>query len=174
MPRRPLPAALAGTALLLSGCAATDSPDDAPATTPATTAQAAPTGIDPAFAVIDAVLAQHPGGVITVVDHDLRTGSYDVDVVIDAAVIKLEVDDAGRISVAEREGDDDEDVRAAADATVTVAEALRQALDLHPDALADDLELEEDDGRLIWEIDLDTRERTDLVELSIPAVAPRP
>lgn len=176
MPRYFIPVSLALASVLLSGC--TDSTHSAIDATP-TSAEAASTEAtpeqavparddDPAVAIIDTVLTEYPTGIITAVDHDLRTGTYDVDVVVDAEVVELTVTTDGQVRV-DKHSHDDNDVREAADATVPAAEALRQALDRYPDALMDDLELEEDDGQLQWEIDLDDQNRIDLAELIFPA-----
>lgn len=124
-------------------------------------------GDDPVFAAIDAVLAERPGAVVVGIDRDDRE-SYDVDVVQDGQVVELEVGPDGAVREDEREGDDD-DVRDAQAATVTAVDAIRQALDQHPDGVLDEIDLDEDDGTLRWEIELDDADRNDLVELDLPA-----
>lgn len=125
-------------------------------------------GDDPVFGAIDAVLAEHAGGIVVSVDREDDTDTYDVDVVVDDQVLELEVDADGNVREDEREGDD-EDVAEAQDATVTAAEAIQEALDQHPDGILDDASLDEDDGSLSWEISLDDADRNDLTELTIPA-----
>lgn len=171
-------------ALFLGACTASDDTSTtettaAEATADATTAASAETttaaeatpdhrdGDDPVFAAIDAVLAERPGAVVVGIDRDDRE-SYDVDVVQDGQVVELEVGPDGAVREDEREGDDD-DVRDAQAATVTAVDAIRQALEQHPDGVLDEIDLDEDDGTLRWEIELDDADRNDLVELDLPA-----
>lgn len=124
-------------------------------------------GDDPVFAAVDAVLAERSGAVVVGIDRDDRD-SYDVDVVQDGQVVELEVGPDGAVREDEREGDDD-DARDARAATVSAADAIRQALEKHPDGVLDEIDLDEHDGRLRWEIKLDDADRSDLVELDLPA-----
>ncbi|RSZ61692.1 hypothetical protein EAH68_11455 [Corynebacterium hylobatis] len=144
-------------------------------TTTATTAtatspeqQAEQTGEDPVFAAIDAALAAYPGGIVVDVDREDGRHTYDIDLVLDNQVIELEVDVDGTVREDDREGDDD-DVREARAATVSATEAIREALDRHPGGYLDEIELDEDDGRLYWEIELDDANFNDLAEIDIPA-----
>ncbi|MGD7003611.1 PepSY domain-containing protein [Corynebacterium halotolerans] len=137
-------------------------------TTSATDTTEQQNGDDPVFAAIDAVLAEHADGIIVDIDREDDREIYDIDVVVGNEVIELEVDGDGTIREDDREGDDD-DVREAQDATVTAADAIRDALNQHPEGVLDEAQLDEDDGRLNWEIDLDDADRNDLAELSLPA-----
>lgn len=185
--------ALAGIAALTLG-ACTDTGTTETTVTETTTAEAAPTtatkattattaaaettqttqdstpvtGEDPVFAAIDAVLADHPDGIVTDIDREDGRVVYDIDVVVGDQVIELEVDADGNVREDERESDDD-DVAEARAATVTAADAIRQALDQIPDGVLDEAELDEDDGALRWEIELDDADRNDLAEITIPA-----
>lgn len=123
---------------------------------------------DPVFAAIDAVLTAHPDGIITDVDREDDRTAWDIEVVVGEEVIELELDDAGTIREEERENDDD-DVAKARAATLTVSDALRQALEQVPAGVVDEAELEEDDGVLEWEIELDDVDGNDLTELTLPA-----
>lgn len=153
-------------------------PTTATTATPATTAAAETTettqdstpvtGEDPVFAAIDAVLADHPDGIVTDIDREDGRVVYDIDVVVGDQVIELEVDADGNVREDERESDDD-DVAEARAATVTAADAIRQALDQIPDGVLDEAELDEDDGALRWEIELDDADGNDLAEVTIPA-----
>ncbi|HJD77513.1 MAG TPA: PepSY domain-containing protein [Corynebacterium pollutisoli] len=153
-------------------------PTTATTATPATTAAAETTettqdstpvtGEDPVFAAIDAVLADHPDGIVTDIDREDGRVVYDIDVVVGDQVIELEVDADGNVREDERESDDD-DVAEARAATVTAADAIRQALDQIPDGVLDEAELDEDDGALRWEIELDDADGNDLAEITIPA-----
>ncbi|HJF15600.1 MAG TPA: hypothetical protein K8V32_12535 [Enteractinococcus helveticum] len=175
--------------LLFSACSADDSAEQTPADqeAPTQTTQAAQTpeettddtqtadtteeaqtsGNDAVFDVIDAVEAEYDGGFIVEVDRDDNGSSYDVDVVVDNEVIELDVTAEGNISVDEREGEDDK-VAKAERATVTVTDALNEAFNQHADATLDQIDLDEDDGSLHWEVELDGADGSD-IELDIPA-----
>ncbi|MFL0446602.1 PepSY domain-containing protein [Corynebacterium xerosis] len=190
-PIKPLAAATVTTAaLVLAGCGAggttaaptvteTVTEDRGPASASQTTAPgddgagdrttntSPATGDDPVIAAIDAALAQYPGGVIVSIDREDRRDVYDI--VTNGTVTEIEVSDNGDIREEERDGDDD-DVTNAAAATVTVSDAISQALDQHPGSTVDDAELDDDDrATLEWQIDLDDENRRDLAEVRIPA-----
>ncbi|MGO1182710.1 MAG: PepSY domain-containing protein [Micrococcaceae bacterium] len=132
------------------------------------TADTGAQGEDPVFGVIDDVLAEYADGIIVDVDKEDRGDRYDVDVVVGNEVIELEVTLDGEIREDDREGDDD-DVREAQQATVTAAEAIQEALNQHEGSVLDEAQLDEDDDRLVWDIDLDDENGNDLAELEIPA-----
>lgn len=139
------------------------------ATSEETTSETQATGDDPVFAAIDAVLADYGDGVIVSIDREDNTENYDVDVVTGGQLIELNVNaNTGDVMEEEREGDDDK-VAKAQNVAVSVEEALEQALEQHADGVVDDVELEEDNGRLVWEISLDDQDRNDLVDLYIEA-----
>ncbi|MGP6174612.1 PepSY domain-containing protein [Corynebacterium sp. A21] len=148
----------------------------AAASSEATTSQAAtseetadrPTGDDPVFGVIDAVLAEYADGIIRSVDRAYNRDAYDIDIVVDGHLIEVKVGVDGTIQEEERDNDDD-DIRGTQDATVTAADAIRDALTQHPDGVLDEAQLDEDDGLLSWEVDLDNAEHRDLAELNLPA-----
>lgn len=142
--------------------------EEAAPATPAESGQGSEQAEDPVFAALDAALAAYAGAVVVDVDREDDRDTYDVDVVVDGQVVELEVDGSGSVREDEREGDDD-DVRKAGAATVTAADAIRQALDRHPEGVLDEIELDEDDGTLRWEVELDDADRRDLAELVIPA-----
>lgn len=125
---------------------------------------------DPVFDAIDLVMAQHPDGVILDIDREDSTVTYEMDVVVGQDVLELIVDtESGDVREDERDNDEEEDIREAGAATVTVADAITQALEAHPDGVLDEASLDEDDGRLQWEIDLDDVERNDLAEFTVQA-----
>jgi len=126
------------------------------------------TGDDPVYDVIEAVESEYADGFIISVDRDDDNDThYEVDVVVNNEVEELEVTADGTISVDESEHDDD-DVAEAEAATVTVVEALDQAFEQHQDASFDQIELDEDDGTLHWDIDLDGSDGEE-IELEIAA-----
>lgn len=150
-----------------------DTPDDA-ATDQSDAATADDTAAsgdnDPVFGVIDAVETEYDGGFIVDIDRDDDNNSqYEVDVVVDNEVHELEVTADGAISVDDRDSDDD-DVAEADQATVTATDALNQAFEQHPDATFDQISLDEDDGSLEWEIDLDDANGSE-IELKVPATS---
>lgn len=125
---------------------------------------------DPVFDAIDLVLAQHPDGVIIDIDREDDTEAYEIDVVVGEEVLELDVDTAaGEVRESDRDNDDAEDVRRAQEATVTISDAITQALEAHPDGVVDEASLEDEDGRLEWQIDLDDVERNDLTEFTVLA-----
>ena len=163
----------ASAALFLGACSASDDASTtettaAEATNDTAAADDRQAGDDPAFAAIDAVLAEHGDGIVINVDREDDGKAYDVDVVVGTEVIELEVDADGTVREDERESGDD-DVAKAQDASVTAADAIRGALDQHPDGLLDEAELDEDNGDLHWKIELDDADRNDLAELEVPA-----
>lgn len=189
-------AGLVGAAVLalLTGCAADDSAEQPPAdqqveeqptqtdespqeTTDAETQDETDQGDDtatstddPVYDVIDAVEAEYSGGFIVDIDRDDDGDSqFDVDVVVDNELLELEVTADGNITVDDQEGDDDK-IAKADQATVTVTEALDQAFEQHADSTFDQIELNEDDGSLHWEIDLDGDNNTD-IELDVSATS---
>lgn len=179
---RKLIALTAVTGLSLSLAACGDSTDTDTATTmgatTATSAETAPgdttdtqettvTGEDPVFQAIDAVTAAHPDGIITDIDREDSTDVYDIDVVVGQDVLELVVN-AGTGEVREEERDNDDDsVREANDAQMNIRAAIEQALEQHPDGVLDEISLNEEDGRLEWDIDLDDANRNDLTELVV-------
>lgn len=149
--------------------ATTTAGDDTASASDSQTPAAAADGDDPVFAAIDAVLAQHPEGVIVTIDREDDNAVYEVDVVVGEEVLELDVAEDGSIREDDREDDEDDEVAEARQATVTAADAIAQALDQHPDGVLDEAELDEDDGVLRWEIELDDENRNDLAEVTVPA-----
>lgn len=125
-------------------------------------------GDDPVYGVIEAVEAEYADGFIVTIDLD-ENSEYDVDVVVDRQLYELDVTEDGSISVDEQETDD-EDVARAGQATVTVTEALEQAFEQHTDATFDQIELDDDDGSLHWDIDLDGSDNSE-IELEVAATS---
>lgn len=184
--------ALLSAPLLLSACSsqdsgsnASDSSNSAPATVTVTENEASSTNSspaeatsssaassseeDPAFAIIATVLAEHQDGIITSIDREYSSTNYEVDVVVGDEHLELKVTNDGQITQDDRDNDD-EDIQEARTATVTVTQALEQALEQHPDGVVDSAELDDDDGQLSWDVDLDDASGNDLAEVKIPAV----
>ncbi|QGU07594.1 hypothetical protein COCCU_08350 [Corynebacterium occultum] len=146
----------------------TAAPTTADEQTTTTTAADEQAGEDPVFNAIAAALAEHSGGIIISIDREDDTDIYDIDLVSGEELIELKVDTDGTVREDEREREDEEVVDAQ-NITVTVEDAIRQALDQNPEGILDDAELEEENGTLQWQISLDDGERNDLTELRIPA-----
>lgn len=179
--------AVGGLSLTLAACgdsADTDTTTVVPTTDATAAATADPTtenstesssatamdGEDPVFPAIDAVLAEYAEGVITDIDREDSTDVYDIDVVVGQEVIDLVVNaSTGELREEGRESTDADDEREVAEATVTAADAITRALEQHPDGVLDEISLDEDNGNIQWDIDLDDVNRNDLTELHIPA-----
>ena len=108
---------------------------------------------DDVYKVIDAVEAEYTDGIIISIELENQGSLYDVDVVSDNAVHELDVTPDGDVSLDETESDD-EDIRDADQTNVTVTEALEQAFEEHPDADFDEIELDEDNDNLYWDVEL--------------------
>lgn len=148
--------------------------EDAPAASSAANDNAedevgASVSTDGALAAIQDALSAHPEGIITDVDHE--GDFYEIDMVVGQDHLELVVDAKGNVTEVEREADDvAEEIAEAQAATVTAADAAQQALDQHPDGVIDSLSLDEENGTLEWEIDLDDAQGNDLAQVKIPAV----
>lgn len=141
--------------------------DDTADQTEETTDDAQAAGDDEVFSIIDAVETEYEGGFIVEIDREDGGSKYEVVIVVGDEVYELDVTSNGDISVDEQDNDAEKIARAD-QATVTVTEALKQAFEQHPDATFDDADLDEDDGSLDWEIELDGADGSD-IELDIPA-----
>lgn len=124
-------------------------------------------GDDEVYSIIDAVEAEYSNGFIVDIDREDDGSTYEVDVVADNEVHQLDVTADGTITVDETDTDDD-DIREAEQATVTVAEALDEAFSQHADARFDQIQLDEDDGSIHWEVDFEGDDDED-IELEVPA-----
>ncbi|AGS34467.1 hypothetical protein B841_04960 [Corynebacterium maris DSM 45190] len=136
--------------------------------TETTVADDAAGGDDPVFGAIDAVMADYPEGIIISIDREDDTDAYEVDVVEGDEVFELKVEEDGNVVEDDREHDG-EDISYAQDTTVSITDAIQEALEQHEDGFLDDAELDEDNGTLSWEISLDDVDRNDLTEVRIAA-----
>lgn len=120
---------------------------------------------DSAYAAIEAALGHTAGTVVGIDRHDM-TNIFDVDVATGDKVVELRVDGT---TVTEQESDRDaDDAAKATQATVTAEDAIKEALAQH-DGILDSAELDENNGDLRWEIDINNADGTDLAELNIAA-----
>ena len=157
--------------------ATTSAPAEAESTTPATDESGTPAdeqqpnagGNDPVFDAIAAVTAEHADGFIVSIDRDDRDENYEIDVVVGEQVLDLKVGLDGTITEDEQDSDDD-DIQKAQQATVDAETALKRAFESRAEGLTvDDVELDEDDDRLVWEIDFDDADGKDSDEVVIDA-----
>ena len=157
--------------------ATTSAPAGAESTTPAADESGTPAdeqqpnagGNDPVFDAIAAVTAEHGDGFIVSIDRDDRDEHYEIDVVVGEQVLDLEVGLDGTITEDEQDSDDD-DIQKAQQATVDAETALKRAFESRAEGLTvDDVELDEDDDRLVWEIDFDDADGKDSDEVVIDA-----
>jgi uncharacterized membrane protein YkoI len=124
---------------------------------------------DPAFAAIDAALAEHSDATVISVDRDDAGMTYDIDLVEGESVLELEASSGGG-EVRQTDTDDDaEDVADAREAQVSASDAITTALDGRSDRVLDEAELDRHDGRLIWSIDLDDAQGADAEKVRVDA-----
>lgn len=120
------------------------------------------------FAAIEALLAEHSDAVIVQIDLDDDDTVYEIEAVIGDRVVDFDVRADG--SVTEDDDDqDDDDIRRAGEAQVSAEDAARAALEGRDGQGIDDMELDEDDGTLRWEVDLDREDGSDGDELRVDA-----
>ena len=136
--------------------------------TETTVADDAAGGDDPVFDAIGAVMADYPDGIIISIDREDNTDAYEVDVVQGDEVLELKVEEDGNVVEDDREHDG-EDVSYAQDTTVSIEDAIQEALEQHQDGFLDEAELDEDNGTLNWDISLDDADRNDLTDVRIAA-----
>ena len=163
-----------------SAVASTPATDDASTTSASasssasSTAAAASSGSgtgqadDPAYAVIDAVLEKHGDGIIVEVDANDDDTTWEVDVVVGEEVKELDVTADGDITETDRESDL-EDVQKAKDAEVTAQQALDTAREGRDGVTLDEMDLEDDNGTLQWEVEFDREDGSDGPEVEIDA-----
>ena len=165
-----------------SAVASTPATDDASTTSASasssasSTAAAASSGSgtgqadDPAYAVIDAVLEKHGDGIIVEVDANDDDTTWEVDVVVGEEVKELDVTADGDITETDRESDP-EDVQKAKEAEVTAQQALDTAREGRDGVTLDEMDLEDDNGTLQWEVRFDREDGSDGPEVEIDATS---
>lgn len=125
-------------------------------------------GDDPAYAAIDEILALHGDGVIVEMDLDDDDAKWEVDVVVGEDVKEYDVTTGGQVSEGDRPQIDD-DVRRAGEAQVTAETAISTALQGRTDQTVDEVDLDEEDGTLVWKVELDRENGEDGAEVKIDA-----
>lgn len=134
-----------------------------------TESEGAMSGQDAVFTAIGAVLAEHSGGIITEIDREDDRDEFEVDVVVGDQLIQVDVLEDGTLREDDRD-DDEEDIAEAQEAQVTAEAAITTALEGRDGQILDEAQLEEEDGTLYWQIDLDQVEGGDGDELYVDAM----
>ncbi|WP_237221991.1 PepSY domain-containing protein [Rothia nasimurium] len=179
-------------ALVLAACGSGSAETSAPQTSAATTSAAAtsasatssqattsaspsPTLEGPAetgalLTALEQGLAARPGGIVVQVDEEDETqDSFDLAIVVDG--IKHEFTLFADGSVAdEKTSEDAEDVARAATAQVLAADAVRTAAEGRGGQVATDLDLDDQNGALVWEVDFEDARGNDLGSVKVDAL----
>lgn len=157
-----------------AGASAVDKAKDAGASAMNTAddTMTAATSDDQVLNAIDIALEKNPNAIVINADRSDDDRHTEVDMIIDGAFKSVHVDQDGNVhDTMDDDGDDlAEDVRMAAEATVTAKEAAAQALSGHNSVYIDSIDLDDDNGRLHWDVELDDADtRADLPSMEIPA-----
>ena len=165
-----------------SAVASTPATDDASTTSASASSSASSTAAaagsgsatgqadEPAYAVIDAVLEKYADGIIVAVDADDDDRTWEVDVVVGEGAKELDVTADGDITETDRESDP-EDVQKAKDAEVTAQQALDTAREGRDGVTLDEMDLDDDNGTLQWEVGFDREDGSDGPEVEIDATS---
>lgn len=124
----------------------------------------------PAYAVIDAVLEKYADGIVVAVDADDDDTTWEVDVVVGEEVKELDVTADGDITETDRDSDP-EDVQKAKEAEVTAQQALDTAREGRDGVTLDEMDLDDDNGTLQWEVGFDREDGSDGPEVEIDATS---
>lgn len=178
-------AAVAALALAAcgSGSAETSAPQTSAATTTAaatssqaaTSASPSPTVEGPAetgalLTALEQGLAARPGGIVVQADEEDETqDSFDLDIVVDGVKHELTVFADGSIAD-EETSDDADDVARAAAAQVLAADAVRTAAEGRGGQVATDLDLDDQNGALVWEVDFEDARGNDVGSVKVDAL----
>lgn len=117
--------------------------------------------------IVATVKARYPHGVIVEIEHD-NNQEYEVEIVTEGTLYELQVTMEGNITVDETETDDD-DIGRSQRISTGMVEVLQQVRTSHPHSVLDSIELEEKDGALYWEVELQDQDGNDL-EFDVSAV----
>jgi uncharacterized membrane protein YkoI len=145
----------------------TGTPTEDDTSTPASTTGA--TGDDPVFAAIDAIHAKHPDAFVVQVDREDDDSAYEIEAHLEGEILEFTVMTDGSIREDDRDQDDDH-IRKARDASVTAEQAAEAALEGRSGQTVDEMELEDEDGTLVWKVELDREKGDDGDELRINAM----
>ncbi len=179
-------------ALVLAACGSGSAETSAPQTSAATTSAAAtsasatssqattsaspsPTLEGPAetgalLTALEQGLAARPGGIVVQADEEDDTqDSFDLDIVVDGVKHEFTVFADGSIAD-EETSDDADDVARAAAAQVLAADAVRTAAEGRGGQVATDLDLDDQNGALVWEVDFEDAGGNDVGSVKIDAL----
>lgn len=149
----------------------TDDPDDGQASASTESPSGAASGSgenggrEASLAAVETALAQYEGGDVADVDYDDREDKYEVEIIQNDTKHDVTVDGAGENITEEREDGaaDQDDLDQLGQATITADEAITRAFDEASSqdgtATLDDVSLDEDNGTLNWEVELDIDDR---------------
>ncbi len=174
-------------ALTLAACGSGSAETSAPQTSVATSSAAAdsqatasaspsPTTIEgPAetgalIAAIEQGLVARPGGTVVQVDEEDETqDSFDLAVVVDGVKHEFTLFADGSVAD-EKTSEDAEDVARAAAAQVLAADAVRTAAEGRGGQVATDLDIDDQNGALMWEVDFEDARGNDLGSVKVDAL----
>ncbi|MCT1801376.1 PepSY domain-containing protein [Kocuria carniphila] len=145
----------------------TDDPSDGQASTPTEDSSGSAAASDEnggqaaSLAAVDTLLAKYEGGDVVELDYDRREDVFEADVIQDDTKHEVTLDGAGENITEEREDGtpDQEDTDELGKASISIKEAIESVFDEASSqdgtVLFDDASLDEDNGTLNWEVELD-------------------
>lgn len=145
----------------------TDDPSDGQASTPTEDSSGSVAASDEnggqaaSLAAVDTLLAKYEGGDVVELDYDRREDVFEADVIQDDTKHEVTLDGAGENITEEREDGtpDQEDTDELGKASISIKEAIESVFDEASSqdgtVLFDDASLDEDNGTLNWEVELD-------------------
>lgn len=117
------------------------------------------------LAAVETVLAKYEGGDVADIDYDRRENLFEVEVIQNDTKHDVTVDGAGENITNEREDGaaDQDDLDELGQASISIDEAIKrvfeEASSQDGTVLLDDASLDEDNGTLNWEVELDIDDR---------------
>ena len=103
------------------------------------------------------------------IDQDDNDTTFEIEAVIGDRVVDFDVSTDGSVREDDDDDDDDDDIRRAGEAQVTAEEAARAALEGREGQSIDEMDLDEDNGTLRWDVNLDREGGDDGDELRVDA-----
>ena len=107
--------------------------------------------------------------IVLSLDRDDDDTMWDVEVVEGEETVEYDVTQDGKVTETERETDKD-DADKANRAEVSIGDAITTALEGRDGQNVDNVELDEEDGTLVWEIDFDDADGNDADKVYVDAV----
>lgn len=117
------------------------------------------------LAAVETVLAKYEGGDVADIDYDRRENLFEVEVIQNDTKHDVTVDGAGENITNEREDGaaDQDDLDELGQASISIDEAIKRVFEETSSqdgtVLLDDASLDEDNGTLNWEVELDIDDR---------------